>query len=53
MLTAQLGADGRVTITDEQGKTAVVDAPDKLQSNGVVHGVDAVLLPKNGADSIR
>ena len=53
MLTAKLGADGRVTITDEQGKTATVEAPDKLQSNGVVHGVDAVLLPKNGADNIR
>lgn len=52
-LTAQIGAGGRVTITDEQGKTAVVDAPDKLQSNGVVHGVDTVLLPKSGVDSIR
>ncbi len=52
-LNAQLGSDGRVTITDEQGKTAVVEAPDKLQSNGVVHGVDAVLLPKAGAATIR
>lgn len=52
-LTAQLGSGGRVTITDEQGKTAVVDAPDKLQSNGVVHGVDAVLLPKSGVNGIR
>ena len=52
-LTAQLGSGGRVTITDEQGQTAVVEAPDKLQSNGVVHGVDAVLLPKNGTGSIR
>ena len=52
-LTAQLGSNGRVMITDEQGKMAVVEAPDKLQSNGVVHGVDAVLLPRNGANSIR
>ena len=53
MLTAQSGSGGAVTITDEQGKTAVVDAPDKLQANGVVHGVNAVLLPKSGADAIR
>lgn len=52
-LTAQLGPGGRVTITGEQGKAAVVEAPDKLQSNGVVHGVDAVLSPKNGVGSIR
>lgn len=52
-LTAQVGPGGRVTITDEQGKTAVVEAPDKLQSNGVVHGIDTVLLLKNGANSIR
>ena len=52
-LTAQISSGGRVTITDEQGKTAIVEAPDKLQSNGVVHGIDAVLMPKAGASSIR
>ena len=53
MLTAQSGTNGTVTITDEQGKTAVVDTPDKLQANGVVHGISAVLLPKSGANAIR
>lgn len=52
-LTVQPGSGGRLTVTDEQGKSAVVEAPDKLQSNGIVHGVDAVLLPKNGANGIR
>lgn len=52
-LTAQSGSGETVTLTDEQGKTAIVDAPDKLQANGVVHGVDTVLLPKSGANAIR
>lgn len=46
-LTAQMGANGRITITDEQGKKATVDDTEKLQTNGVVQGIDAVLMPKN------
>jgi uncharacterized surface protein with fasciclin (FAS1) repeats len=35
-----------LTVTDENGGTANVTIPDVLQSNGVIHVVDAVLLPK-------
>lgn len=38
--------DGKVTITDENGNSAHVVAADLMGSNGVVHVVDAVLLPK-------
>lgn len=32
-------------IEDEQGNVATVAAADLMQSNGVVHVVDTVLLP--------
>jgi uncharacterized surface protein with fasciclin (FAS1) repeats len=38
--------DGMVTITDEAGGTATVTIADVLQSNGVIHVIDKVLLPK-------
>jgi uncharacterized surface protein with fasciclin (FAS1) repeats len=42
-----LSADnGMVTIKDEAGGTATVTVADVLQSNGVIHVVDHVLLPK-------
>ena len=42
-----LKADGgKVTVTDESGGTANVTIADVLQSNGVIHVVDKVLLPK-------
>lgn len=42
-----LKADGgKVTITDENGTVANVTIADVLQSNGVIHVIDAVLLPK-------
>lgn len=42
-----LKADGGiVTITDEAGGTATVTIADVLQSNGVIHVIDKVLLPK-------
>lgn len=53
VLTARLGAGGQLTITDEQGKSATVEESDKIQSNGVVHGINAVLMPKNAVNSIR
>ncbi|MDB5730262.1 MAG: fasciclin protein [Variovorax sp.] len=37
---------GKVTVTDEKGGTATVTTPDVIQSNGVIHVVDKVLLPK-------
>ena len=36
----------RITLTDENGGTAHVTIADVKQSNGVIHVVDAVLLPK-------
>jgi uncharacterized surface protein with fasciclin (FAS1) repeats len=38
-------ADGKVWITDEAGGTATVTIADVLQSNGVIHVIDKVLLP--------
>ena len=37
--------DGVVTIQDEAGGTAHVTIADVVQSNGVIHVIDAVLLP--------
>jgi uncharacterized surface protein with fasciclin (FAS1) repeats len=44
-LTA-MAAGGGVTVMDESGGTANVTIADVLQSNGVIHVVDKVLLPK-------
>lgn len=37
---------GKITITDETGNTATVTIADVRQSNGVIHVIDTVLLPK-------
>lgn len=39
-------AGGKVTLTDEMGGVANVTIADVYQSNGVIHVVDKVLLPK-------
>ncbi len=44
-LTAQMNGDDLV-ITDESGKSAKVTIADVNQSNGVIHVVNRVLLPK-------
>ena len=36
---------GVLTITDAKGDMAHVTTPDVIQSNGVIHVVDRVLLP--------
>jgi uncharacterized surface protein with fasciclin (FAS1) repeats len=36
---------GKLTVTDAKGATAMVTIGDVLQSNGVIHVVDGVLLP--------
>ena len=41
--------NGKVTVTDENGTTANVTIADVMQSNGVIHVIDAVLTPKAGA----
>jgi uncharacterized surface protein with fasciclin (FAS1) repeats len=37
---------GKIMITDEKGGTATVTIPNVYQSNGVIHVVNKVLLPK-------
>jgi uncharacterized surface protein with fasciclin (FAS1) repeats len=37
---------GKVTVTDENGNTANVTIADVVQSNGVIHVIDKVLLPR-------
>jgi uncharacterized surface protein with fasciclin (FAS1) repeats len=36
---------GHVVLTDEKGGTATVTIADVNQSNGVIHVIDAVLMP--------
>ncbi|MDP3356902.1 MAG: fasciclin domain-containing protein [Polaromonas sp.] len=44
-LTAK-AAGGKVMVSDEKGGSATVTIADVYQSNGVIHVVDKVLLPK-------
>lgn len=44
-LTASIGADGTVTLTDAKGGTSKVIAADVSASNGVVHVIDTVVMP--------
>jgi len=44
-LTATM-AGGHVMITDEKGDVATVTIADVMQSNGVIHVIDKVMLPK-------
>jgi uncharacterized surface protein with fasciclin (FAS1) repeats len=39
-------ANGKLTLTDENGGVATVTVADVTQSNGVIHVIDHVLLPK-------
>lgn len=45
-LTAQTTANGGITLTDKNGRVANVTIADVDQSNGVIHVIDRVLLPK-------
>lgn len=44
-ITAAMDGD-KVTLTDENGTVANVTAADLAASNGVIHVIDAVLMPK-------
>jgi uncharacterized surface protein with fasciclin (FAS1) repeats len=39
-------AGGKIVLTDEKGGTATVTIANVYQSNGVIHVIDSVLLPK-------
>ena len=45
-LTATTSGMGDVTLTDAAGGTARVTTADVRQSNGIVHVIDSVLMPK-------
>ena len=45
-LTATFNGPENIVITDENGGTASISTYDIFQSNGVIHSIDAVLLPK-------
>ena len=44
-LTLQMNGD-KLIVIDESGKAATVTTADVMQSNGVVHVIDKVLMPK-------
>jgi len=45
-LTASLNGPKNVILTDENGNTANIVTYDVMQSNGVIHVIDTVVLPK-------
>lgn len=45
-LTLMMNGPRNIVIKDENGNTANINTYDVYQSNGVIHSVDAVLLPK-------
>lgn len=45
-LTAMMNGGHNITITDESGSTANITTYDVMQSNGVIHVIDKVVLPK-------
>ena len=44
-LIVKQAGPGKLTVTDVKGDVAMVTIPDVLQSNGVIHVIDNVLLP--------
>jgi uncharacterized surface protein with fasciclin (FAS1) repeats len=44
-LTVKQAGPNMLTVTDAKGDTAAITIADVLQSNGVIHVIDAVLLP--------
>jgi uncharacterized surface protein with fasciclin (FAS1) repeats len=44
-LTVKQNGPGKLTVTDAKGDVANITVADVLQSNGVIHVIDTVLLP--------
>jgi uncharacterized surface protein with fasciclin (FAS1) repeats len=44
-LTATQGEDGRLRLADANGNVAIVSESDIAVENGVIHVIDAVMLP--------
>ncbi|QDK81240.1 fasciclin domain-containing protein [Spirosoma sp. KCTC 42546] len=53
VLTARAAENGQLSLTDEQGGTIHIDNTDYPQANGMVYGVDNVLMPKGGVADFR
>ncbi|PWH86608.1 fasciclin domain-containing protein [Brumimicrobium oceani] len=45
-LTAQMNGKHNITLTDENGGVANITTYDVYQSNGIIHVIDKVVLPK-------
>ncbi len=45
MLTVKQAGPGKLSVTDAKGDVAMVTIGDVMQSNGVIHVIDTVLLP--------
>jgi uncharacterized surface protein with fasciclin (FAS1) repeats len=45
-LTFMMNGDHNISVKDEKGNVANISVYDVYQSNGVIHSIDAVLLPK-------
>ena len=45
-LQASYADDGRMKLVDENGNAAFVEIADVKQSNGVIHVINGVMLPK-------
>lgn len=46
-LTASMNGAHNIVITDENGSSANISVYDVMQSNGVIHVIDSVVLPKS------
>ncbi|WP_432757152.1 fasciclin domain-containing protein [Consotaella aegiceratis] len=46
-ITVKMDGD-KLVVIDESGGGAVIQTPDVMQKNGVVHVIDSVLMPKMG-----
>lgn len=46
MLTFTMNGEHNIMVADESGNMANINVYDIYQSNGVIHSIDAVLLPK-------
>lgn len=46
VLTAMMNGPHNITLKDEKGGTANINVYDVTQSNGVIHSIDSVVLPK-------
>jgi uncharacterized surface protein with fasciclin (FAS1) repeats len=44
-ITVKQAGPGKLTVTDDKGGVATITIADVLQSNGVIHVIDAVLMP--------